>query len=54
MKAYQEGESEKHLRDIAGVLKVIGPRVDRAYVEHWTATLGYLDIWRAILKRLST
>lgn len=53
MESYREGGSEKHLRDIAGVLKIMGPRVDRAYVEHWASELGYTDIWHAILKRLA-
>ncbi len=29
MNAYDEGGSDKHLRDITGVLKTLGPRVDR-------------------------
>ena len=53
MKAFQEGESEKHLRDITGVLKVMGPQVDRAYIQEWATALGLLDIWRAILERLA-
>jgi hypothetical protein len=53
MKAYEEGGSEKHLRDITGVLKIMGQRVDRSYIEKWTSTLGYEEIWNAILKRLA-
>lgn len=49
---YQEGGSEKHLRDITGILKVSGDQVDRAYVARWAAELGVMDIWQAILKRL--
>src|SRR5436305_38852 len=50
---YQEGGSEKHLRDIAGILKVSGDEVDRAYVEKWAAQLDVMEIWEAILKRLA-
>ena len=49
---YQEGGSEKHLRDIAGILKVSGDIVDREYVGSWVERLVLADIWRAILKRI--
>ncbi len=53
MAYYREGGSEKHLRDITGVLKVSGDRVDRAYIADWAEKLGLTEIWQAILKRLS-
>jgi hypothetical protein len=49
---YKLGESEKHLRDIAGVLKVSGERVDRAFVTRGASQLGVSDIWQAILTRV--
>jgi hypothetical protein len=49
---YQEGGSEKHLRDITGVLKTSGAAVDRAYVDRWARELGVLDEWNAVLSRL--
>jgi hypothetical protein len=49
---YQEGGSEKHLRDITGILKVSGDEVDRTYITKWAAELGVSDVWEAILKRL--
>ena len=52
MQYYLEGGSEKHLRDITGIMKVSGDEVDRAYVELWARRLGVQDIWRAILGRL--
>jgi hypothetical protein len=48
---YQEGGSEKHLRDIAGMLRVGGGLVDRAYIEKWARELGVMDVWHAILTR---
>jgi hypothetical protein len=30
---YQMGGSEKHLRDIAGVFKIQGPRLDLSYLD---------------------
>jgi hypothetical protein len=46
---YQEGESEKHVRDILGVLKLQGDKVDRGYIEEWAARLGVVDTWRQVL-----
>ncbi|MFY9821743.1 MAG: hypothetical protein WAM82_10180 [Thermoanaerobaculia bacterium] len=51
MEAYREGGSEKHLRDIAGVLKISGANLNRSYIEDWADRLGTLEIWQEILKR---
>jgi hypothetical protein len=52
MEFFREGGSDKHLRDIAGVLKVQGERLDRHYIEDWSARLGLRDIWQAVQQRL--
>ena len=52
MRYYQEGGSEKHLRDITGILKISGEQVDRQYVAQWAGQLGVDDVWQAILRRL--
>lgn len=49
---YREGQSDKHLRDIAGMLKVSGDIIDRDYVTKWAQELDVLDIWQAILRRV--
>lgn len=49
---YRDGGSEKHLRDITGILKVSGPQIDRDYVSHWAEQMGLTDIWKAILRKL--
>ncbi len=49
---YHDGGSEKHLRDIAGVMRVSGDLVDRAAVSRWAEQLGYTPIWHAVLDRL--
>lgn len=49
---YREGGSDKHLRDIASMLRVSGEDIDRSYVARWAGELGLLDIWKAILKRV--
>ena len=50
---YREGGSEKHLRDITGVLRISGNLVDRDYVAHFSKQLGLTEIWEAVLARLS-
>jgi hypothetical protein len=52
MEFHREGGSDKHLRDIAGVLRTSGNEVDTAYIDRWADTLGLTDVWRAILERL--
>ena len=54
MQYYREGGSEKHLRDIAGILKVSGEQVDHQYVAEWADRLGVAEIWQAVLRRLAS
>ena len=46
---YRQGQSDKHLRDIAGVLKVLGSRVDREYITAWAKSLNLIDEWSLVL-----
>ncbi len=48
---YQEGGSEKHLRDIRGVLTVMVEQLDRGYIEKWVSRLGLTREWSTVLKR---
>jgi hypothetical protein len=50
---YQEGGSEKHLRDIAGILQLGGTQIDTAYIESLAAQLGVTEPWQAVLSRIS-
>jgi len=52
MRYYREGESEKHLRDIAGILKILGDDIDNNYIEFWANKFNLLDIWKAVLSKL--
>ena len=52
MQYYREGGSEKHLRDITGILKVSGEKVDCKYIVDWAQKLGLSEIWQAICRRL--
>jgi len=53
MEYYKEGGSEKHLRDITGILKISEELIDFNYISQWVERLGLKDIWEAILKRIS-
>lgn len=46
---YREGGSDKHLRDIAGILKFSGELIDREYVSRFAAQLGVSDTWEILL-----
>lgn len=49
---YAEGEHEKHLRDITGILRLCPYPVDRDDIAAWADKLGVAEIWQAILQRL--
>jgi hypothetical protein len=53
MEYFREGHSDKHLRDIAGVFKISGDQIDRAYLEDWISRLGLEEIWSEVLSRIS-
>jgi hypothetical protein len=46
------GGGDRHLRDIAGILRVTGDGVNRAEVERWASKLGYLEIWQQIVEKV--
>lgn len=48
---YGEGRSDKHLRDIAGILRIQADRLDRAYIDRWASRLGVAEIWEAVQTR---
>ena len=49
---FAEGGGDRHLRDIAGILRVTGEGVDRAEVERWATKLGYLEVWHQIVAKV--
>lgn len=53
MDYYREGGSEKHLRDIAGILKISRGRIDLDYIRNWADRLGLIDVWSAVQQRAS-
>jgi len=50
---FREGGSEKHLRDIAGVLKVQADRIDETYIETWIAKLNLQPEWKLVKDQLN-
>ncbi len=48
-----DGVSQKHLRDIAGMMKLQGDKLDRAYISEWAANLGVASEWQSICERLT-
>ena len=48
---FSEGGGDRHLRDIAGILRVTGDGVNRSEVERWASQLGYLEIWRQVVAK---
>ena len=45
---YRDGGSEKHLRDITGILKSSAVIVDHNYLSQQAEKLGVLDLWEAM------
>ena len=54
MHFYREGGSDKHLRDIGGILKISGGGLDQAYVSGWATRLGLIGIWEQITRRVGS
>ena len=50
---YQEGGSEKHLRDIASMLAIQGDQIDQAYLDNWASELGVTEELHLIRRRIS-
>jgi hypothetical protein len=48
---YREGGSEKHLRDIASMLKVVGDKLDFPYIQLWVGRLALTAEWKITRER---
>lgn len=46
LRFYREGGSEKHLRDIRGMLAVSGDKIDHPLIERAVTELGLAEAWR--------
>jgi len=45
------GESERQIRDAAGIIQIQGEKLDREYVERWAAALDIEDQWHAAIQQ---
>jgi len=52
MRYYRQSQQEKHLRDITGIIRIRGEKLDRAYIARWAEEFYLTDIWHTILRRL--
>ncbi len=48
---FQQGGSERHLRDVAGMLRVSGAEIDTRYLDDWAQRLSVRDIWQVVRQR---
>jgi hypothetical protein len=46
------GESERQIRDAAGIIEIQGAKLDVDYVQNWVAALDIEDQWRAAREQL--
>jgi hypothetical protein len=51
---FRAGGSEKHLRDIAGMLRVSGHLIDFEYLRRWAEELDLTEVLEELLGRLGT
>jgi hypothetical protein len=48
------GVSDKHLRDIAGMMKLLRQELDRDYITEWATKLGLTAEWQLIQQRVDS
>lgn len=48
---FREGGSDRHVRDILGILRVSGHEIDMSYIADWAARLGLAEVWGSIVMR---
>lgn len=47
---FREGQSQKHVRDILGILAVSSEQLDRSFLESWVARLGLTAEWQSVVQ----
>ncbi len=45
--------SQKHVRDIAGMIKLLGDKLDRSYINLWAERLSVQSEWQLICQRVN-
>jgi len=51
---FRDGGSEKHLRDIAGVVSTTADDFDHQYVSTWAHRLGVAEVWQNVTQPRNT
>jgi len=51
---FKMGESQKHLEDIEGILKISGDKLDLNYIDKWALKNGTHAIWKELKTKLSS
>ena len=46
---FREGQSQKHVRDVRGMLAVSFEQLDRSFLESWVARLGLAAEWQHVV-----
>lgn len=54
MRYFKEGGSDKHLRDIAGILKISGAEIDRQYIYGWAKKMDLSEIWDLVIQEIDS
>jgi hypothetical protein len=50
---FRIGSSDKHLRDIAGMIKLLKNRMGYGYIDKWAGKLGVMDKWQMVRDRVN-
>lgn len=53
LRAYEASGSDRHRRDIEGILRVSGPHLDMDYIGLEAARLGLMRLWRELSEALA-
>ena len=49
---FRDGGSDRHLRDVAGILAVSGSSIDIEYAAEWASRLGVTELWDGVRRRV--
>lgn len=52
LRYFQDGGSEKHLRDISGILKIQKEKIDLAYLDYWADRLKITTEWQHVKNKI--
>jgi hypothetical protein len=53
LRYFQEGGSDKHLRDVASILLIQDKHIDREYIEQWARKLSVEHEWQLVIQQIN-